>query len=47
MKDDNEKDTLRLEEDFYMLFRYGDVPDESEFLRSPRSLWLQMTMWEK
>jgi hypothetical protein len=25
-----------------MLFRYGDVPDESEFLRSPRSLWLQI-----
>jgi hypothetical protein len=22
-------------------FRYGDVPDESAFLRSPRALWLQ------
>lgn len=24
------------------MFRYGDVPDESEFLRSPRALWLQI-----
>ena len=42
VKEDNEKDILRLEKDFYILFRYGDVPDESEFLRSPRSLWLQI-----
>src|SRR5271155_3055212 len=42
VKEDNEKDIFRLEEDFYILFRYGDVPDESEFLRSPRSLWLQI-----
>jgi Glyoxalase-like domain len=42
VKEDNEKDVLRLEEDFYMLFRYGDVPDESKFLRSTRSLWLQI-----
>jgi Glyoxalase-like domain len=42
VKEDTEKDILRLEEDFYMLFRYGDVPDESEFLRSSRSLWLQI-----
>jgi catechol 2,3-dioxygenase-like lactoylglutathione lyase family enzyme len=41
-KEDTEKDILRLEEEFYLLFRYGDVPDESEFLRSPRSLWLQI-----
>ncbi len=42
VKEDNEKDILRLEENFYMLFRYDDVRDESEFLRSPRSLWLQI-----
>ena len=24
------------------MFRYGDVPDESEFLRAPRALWLQI-----
>jgi hypothetical protein len=42
VKEDNEKDILRLEEDFYIVHRYGDVPDESEFLRSPRALWLQL-----
>jgi catechol 2,3-dioxygenase-like lactoylglutathione lyase family enzyme len=42
VKEDNEKDIFRLEEEFYILFRYGDVPDESEFLRSPRALWLQI-----
>jgi hypothetical protein len=42
VKEDNEKDIFRLEQDFYILFRYGDVPDESEFLRSPRALWLQI-----
>jgi len=42
VKEDNEKDIFRLEENFYILFRYGDVPDESEFLRSPRALWLQI-----
>jgi hypothetical protein len=40
VKEDNEKDILRLEGDFYILFRSGDVPDE--FLRSPRALWLQI-----
>jgi hypothetical protein len=42
VKQDDEKDIFHLEEDFYILFRYGDVPDESEFLRSPRALWLQI-----
>jgi hypothetical protein len=42
VKADEDKDIVRLGEDFYILFRYGDVPDESEFLRSPRSLWLQI-----
>lgn len=42
VKEDNEKDIFRLEEDFYIVHRYGDVPDESEFLRSPRALWLQI-----
>ena len=42
VKEDNEKDILRLEEEFFILFRYGDVPDETEFLRSPRALWLQI-----
>jgi hypothetical protein len=42
VKEDNEKDILRLEEDFYIVHRYGDVRDESEFLRSPSALWLQL-----
>ncbi len=42
VKTDNEKDIIRMEEEFYILFRYADVSDESEFLRSPRSLWLQI-----
>jgi hypothetical protein len=41
VREDNEKDILRLE-DFYIVHRYADVPDETEFLRSPRALWLQL-----
>ena len=41
VKEDDDKDILRLEEDFYIVHRYGDVPDESKFLQSPRALWLQ------
>ena len=29
-------------EDFYIGFLYSDVPDESEFLRSARSVWLEI-----
>jgi hypothetical protein len=42
VKEDNEKDTIRLEDNFFIVFRYKDVPDESEFLRSSRSVWLQI-----
>jgi hypothetical protein len=41
-KADPERDFLRLGEDFYIAFLYGDVPDESEFLRSARSIWLEI-----
>ena len=41
-KADPERDFLRLGEDFYIAFLYGDVPDESEFLRSSRSVWLEI-----
>ena len=37
-----ERDFIRLGEDFYFVFLYGDVPDESEFLRSARSVWLEL-----
>ena len=41
-KAETDRDFLRLEENFHIVFLYGDVPDESEFLRSPRALWLQI-----
>jgi hypothetical protein len=42
MKADPERDFVRLGEDFYIGFLYGDVPDESEFLRSARAVWLEL-----
>jgi len=41
-KAQDERDFLRLGEDFYIAFLYGDVPDESEFLRTARSVWLEI-----
>jgi catechol 2,3-dioxygenase-like lactoylglutathione lyase family enzyme len=41
-KADPERDFLRLGEDFYIGFMYGDVPDENEFLRTARSVWLEI-----
>jgi catechol 2,3-dioxygenase-like lactoylglutathione lyase family enzyme len=41
-KADPERDFIRLGEDFYIGFLYGDVADESEFLRSARSVWLEI-----
>jgi hypothetical protein len=41
-KADPERDFIRLGEDFYIVFLYGDVPDESEFLRTARSVWLEI-----
>ncbi len=42
MKADPERDFVRLGEDFYIGFLYGDVTDESEFLRSFRAVWLEI-----
>ena len=42
MKEDPERDFVRLGENFYIGFLYGDVPDESEFLRSFRSIFLEI-----
>ena len=39
---DPERDLIRLGEDFYIAFLYGDVADESEFLRSARYVWLEI-----
>jgi catechol 2,3-dioxygenase-like lactoylglutathione lyase family enzyme len=41
-KEENERDFLRLGENFFIVFLYGDVPDESEFLRTARSVWLEI-----
>jgi hypothetical protein len=41
-KAESNRDFLRLGENFYIVFIYGDVSDESEFLRSARSVWLEI-----
>jgi hypothetical protein len=41
-KGENERDFLCLGDNFYIVFLYGDVPDESEFLRTARSVWLEI-----
>ena len=41
-KEESDRDFLSLGEDFYIVFLYGDVPDESEFLRTARSVWLEI-----
>ena len=41
-KEDPERDFVRLGDDFYIGFLYGDVTDESEFLRSFRAIWLEI-----
>jgi catechol 2,3-dioxygenase-like lactoylglutathione lyase family enzyme len=42
IKADPERDFVRLDENFYIVFLYGDVTDESEFLRTARSVWLEI-----
>jgi catechol 2,3-dioxygenase-like lactoylglutathione lyase family enzyme len=41
-REESDRDFLRLGENFYIVFLYGDVPDESEFLRTARSVWLEV-----
>jgi catechol 2,3-dioxygenase-like lactoylglutathione lyase family enzyme len=41
VKEESDRDFLRLGDDFYIVL-YGDVPDESEFLRTARSVWLEI-----
>src|SRR5579863_4191028 len=42
MRADPERDFVRLGENFYIGFLYGDVTDESEFLRSFSAIWLEI-----
>lgn len=41
-KADPDRDFIRLGDDFFYIVLYGDVPDASEFLRSARSVWLEI-----
>jgi hypothetical protein len=41
-KEQDERDFLRLGENFYIVFLYGEVVDESEFHRTARSIWLEI-----
>jgi hypothetical protein len=41
-KADPERDFIRLAENFYIVFLYGDVPDQSEFARKARTIWLEL-----
>jgi len=41
-KSEDDRDFIRLGDDFFIGFMYGDVPDASEFLRSARSVWLEI-----
>src|SRR5215469_1617820 len=40
-KAEPERDFIRLGDDFYIVL-YGDVPHESEFLRTARSVWREI-----
>jgi hypothetical protein len=42
MKADSPKGLRSPGDNFYIGFLYGDVPDESEFLRTARSIWLEI-----
>ncbi len=41
-KAEEERDFIRLGEGSFIVFLYGDVPDEGEFLRTARSMWLEL-----
>jgi len=41
-KAEDDRDFLRLGDNFYIGFLYADVSDESPFLRSARSIWLEI-----
>ena len=41
-KAEPDRDFLCLDQWFYIVFLYGEVPDESEFLRTARSIWLEI-----
>lgn len=38
----DDKDDFRMGDDFYIAFIYGDTADESELLRTGKSIWLEL-----
>ena len=40
--EEDQKDLFRIGDNFYLAFLYGDYADESKFLRSGRSIWLEI-----
>jgi catechol 2,3-dioxygenase-like lactoylglutathione lyase family enzyme len=41
-KGESDRDFLRLGGNFYVVFLYADVPDETAFQRTARSIWLEI-----
>ena len=41
-RENDQKDDLRMGENFHMAFMYGDDADEGEFLRTGKSVWLEI-----
>ena len=41
-RENDQKNDLRMGENFHMAFMYGDDADEGEFLRTGRSVWLEI-----
>ncbi len=41
-KAEKDKDLIRMGDNFYIAFLYGDVPDQSDFLRTARAMWLEI-----
>ena len=41
-REEEHKDDLCLGENFYIAFMYADIADESEFLRTAKSVWLEI-----
>ena len=39
---EDDRDFIRLGAEFFIAFLYADVPDASEFLRTARSVWLEI-----
>ncbi|GGB25292.1 VOC family protein [Puia dinghuensis] len=41
-KADEERDFIRLGDNSYIAFLYGDVPDAAEFSRTARAMWMEL-----